>query len=99
MKYISKNRFCDFIIHDADFIFDKRTDKDLVVSAKHLNIIKTAEQNPYDVDMEIKCAIITFKNYSILSLVDVVDVSKKTIYEGKEAEDKIIDELKNCAWA
>jgi len=52
MKYISANKISDFVFHDAVFELTSFKNNDLTVSAQLLNIHKTAEQNPFDADME-----------------------------------------------
>lgn len=63
MKYTSTNKITDFNFHDAYFELVSFENKELKISAKHLNIHKTATENPESRDMEIKEAIITLINF------------------------------------
>ena len=67
MKYVSINRLSDFEFHDAEFIFDSFVNNNLSVKVSYLNIHKDTEQNPFDSDMEIESARITFEGFDIIS--------------------------------
>ncbi|MBQ3597649.1 MAG: hypothetical protein II987_00100 [Clostridia bacterium] len=67
MKYNSVNRLSDFEFHDAWFSLDTFENNCLTVKALCLNIHKDAEQNPYETDMEIANALITFKGFKLQS--------------------------------
>lgn len=106
MKYRAKDQLDLFELHDCEFslvIFDG---KDLVVSAKHLNIHNDAKENPFDCDMEIASANISFQNIHILSFEPMrayqVDDDEnwhtdepQTVFTGSDAEENFINELKN----
>ena len=65
MKYTSVNKLFDFIFHDSELDFESFENKELVISARHVNVSKNAPQNPEDEDMEIEKALITFRNSSV----------------------------------
>lgn len=67
MKYISVNSLSDFEFHDAEFAFDSFVNNQLTVIAYYLNIHKNTEQNPFETDMEIERACITFEGIDIIS--------------------------------
>ena len=67
MKYISVNRLPDFEFHDAEIVFDSFVNHQLAVKAYNLNIHKNTEQNPFETDMEITCARITFEGFDVIS--------------------------------
>lgn len=67
MKYISVNSLPDFEFHDAEFAFDSFVNNQLTVIAYYLNIHKNTEQNPFETDMEIERACITFEGIDIIS--------------------------------
>ena len=67
LKYVSINRLSDFEFHDAAFIFDSFENNNLSVKVSYLNIHKDTEQNPFDSDMEIESARITFEGFDIIS--------------------------------
>lgn len=106
MKYISANKISDFVFHDAVFELLSFKNNDLTVSAELLNIHKTAEQNPFDADMEIKKATITFKNFRIVSYKEgdcktknengewITKETFDTLYD-KEALDAFINEFED----
>lgn len=71
MKYISENRLSDFDFHDGKFVLESLEDHHLTVNASFLNIHKTAEQNPFDTDMEIANARITFRDFCLQSYESV----------------------------
>lgn len=63
MKYCVENDLSFFEFHDSEFSFVSFDGKDLVVSARLLNIRKNAAQNPFGHDMEIECTRISFKGF------------------------------------
>lgn len=67
MKYISVNRLSDFEFHDAEIVFDSFINNQLTVKVNYLNIHKNTEQNPFEIDMEIESASITFEGFDIIS--------------------------------
>lgn len=64
MKYISNNLF-DFDFHDAVLTLESFADNRLIVKADCLNIHKDAEQNPFETDMEIASARLSFEACTI----------------------------------
>lgn len=105
MKYISENIFSDFEIHDAYFKFESFENNTLIISVQHLNIHKNTEQNPYDTDMEIATAQITFDDFQTRSFEPgriweqdengkLYTDKPQTIFDGKPAEDKLLNELR-----
>lgn len=106
MKYCIKDQLDLFAFHDSAFSLVSFDRKDMVVSVKHLNIHKNAEENPYDCDMEISLAMISLQNVHILSFeplpkYQVDDYGNwhsdepQIIFTGKDAEENFIRELKN----
>ena len=104
MKFTSTNIFSDFEFHDAYFKLENIEDNILTISAEYLNIHKNTEQNPSDTDMEIEIAQITFNNFQIISFEPgrawKIDENgkfytdePKVIFEGKTAEEKLLNEL------
>ncbi len=67
MKYTSVNKLCDFEFHDALMKLELLSSDCLKVIVSYLNIHKDADENPYDVDMEIAKAIITFQGFELRS--------------------------------
>lgn len=109
MKYRSVNQLDNFEFHDADFTLIKFDNDELTVSVKNLNIHKNTVQNPSEYDMEIEYAKIVFKGFRVhsfeLGRTWKRDANGNTysddpviIYEGKKAEDKIMQELQNQVW-
>ncbi len=97
MKYTTKNNFHDFEFHDAEFCFESFTGNVLTITAEHLNIHKGTKENPYDCDMEIESAKITFADFAVDSLSPIQESGTSeppVIYEGKAAEDYFIENLK-----
>lgn len=68
MKYSSLNRLSDFEFHDTKFKFESCSNNTLCIIATHLNIHKNAPENPFDCDMEIKIAKMSFQNIKVNSL-------------------------------
>lgn len=106
MKYSSLNRLQDFEFHDTALSFKYHKSGALCVTAEQLNIHKDAKENPYCHDMEIKNAFILFENFECLSFeilpVYIYDEHEKhnieqpgIIYKGKQAEERLIAQLKN----
>lgn len=104
MNYTSTNIFSDFEFHDAYFKLESLKDNVLILSAQHLNLHKNTAQNPYDTDMEISIAQITFNNFHVLSFNPGGGWEKDgngnwhlneppVVFEGKAAEEKLLDEL------
>ncbi len=105
MKYTTKNNFQDFEFHDAEFYFEGFSGGALTVTAEHLNIHKGTKENPYDCDMEIEAAKITFADFAVQTLQPFAEYQRDendnlytddppVICEGKAAEDYFIDTLK-----
>ena len=104
MRYSSEN-FSDFEFHDTELYFKDCENSNLRVTARHLNIHKEAEENPYDCDMETDCAEILLENADI-TLFETMEAyiygydgseigfEPRTVREGGEAADRLIDELK-----
>ncbi len=67
LKYISTDKLSDFEFHDAEFELESYENKCLVVKATYLNIHKDADQNPFETDLEIKSARITFEGFELHS--------------------------------
>ena len=106
MKYRSTNIFCNFEFHDAVFYLETFIDGTLILSAKCLNIHKSAEQNTHPTDMEIDEAIITFNNFRVKSYEpgrswkvnengESYTDDPLIIYNGAEAEVKLISDLED----
>ena len=97
MKYRVENNLDLFEFHDAEVSFVSFDNNELTLSAKHLNIHKNAVENPYDYDMGIGFAKITFSKFKVLSFEPMrsyqIDDSGKwytneprIVFKGKEAE-------------
>lgn len=104
MKYCVENQLDLFEFHDSGFSLVRFDDGELVVSVKHLNVHKNTEQNPYNHDLEIECAKITFKGFSSPSYEpgrtwrmgadgEYYPVGPRMIYYGQEAMEIIKKEL------
>jgi hypothetical protein len=89
MKYISVDRLSDFEFHDAEMHFISRSENDLTVSVKCLNIHKGTAQNSHPTDMEIADARLTFRSFS-LSVFDPGDEWTQ------DAEGKWVVSVKGC---
>ena len=106
MKYISKNSLSDFEFHDAELSFESFIDNCLTVKALHLNIHKDADQNPFETDMAIASAHLSFEECVIRSYQDIqayrVDENghqyacdePKPVYSGDEGQKRFMDKLK-----
>ena len=106
MKYRIENQLDLFEFHDSEFSLISFDKKDLVVSAKYLNIHKEAKENPHNCDMEISLANISFQNVRILSLEPMragqmdsdgnwYTDDPQIIYQPDKAKENLIDALKN----
>lgn len=106
MKYHIENQLELFEFHDSKFSLVSFDKKDLVLSAKHLNIHQDAKENPHDCDMEISLASISFQNTYILAFEPMrayqIDAEgnwhtdePQLLFTGKDAEEKFISELEN----
>ena len=105
MKYTSTNIFSDFEFHDAYLKLESIKDNTLTISVRYLNIHKGTEQNPYNTDMEIEIAQITFSNFIIISFEpgrggwkqdengNYYTNEPQVIFEGETAKEKAINEL------
>ena len=100
MKYISVNSRSDFEFHDAEFTFNSFVNHQLVIIAYYLNIHKNTEQNPFETDMEIERACITFEGIDIISYKSgrawQRDESNEpqVIFSDDEAHCRFIEQLK-----
>ena len=106
MKYISVNSLSDFEFHDAEFAFDSFVNNQLTIIAYNLNIHKSTEQNPFETDMEIERACITFEGLNIISYELGRACQKdesgrfysnepQVIYSGDEAYCRFMEQLKS----
>ena len=105
MKYTSTNIFSDFEFHDAYFKLESIKNNTLTISVRYLNIHKGTEQNPYNTDMEIEIAQITFSNFKFISFEPgrswkqdangkLYTDEPQVVFEGQIAEDKLLNELR-----
>ena len=105
MKYISKNRLSDFEFHDVVLTFESFNDHRLIVQAAYLNIHKDAVHNPFETDMEIACARISFVNCTIKSYEPLRALKQdengqfysdepQIIYSSDEGKKHFIEQLK-----
>ena len=67
MKYILEDILSDFEFHDAKLTFGTFQNDCLKVNCNYLNIHKNSVQNPFDTDMEIDTAQITFEGFKVIS--------------------------------
>lgn len=103
MKYRIENQLELFEFHDALFSPVSLDREKLIISAEYLNIHKNTQQNPFNYDMEIDRAQITFTNFRALSYkyasTETTDCNPPSfpfkIISGQEAQEKIFEELEN----
>ncbi len=67
MKYASVDRLSDFEFHDAEIELVSFTEHQLIVQAQYLNVHQDAAQNPFESDMEIDRARMTFDGFDCIS--------------------------------
>jgi hypothetical protein len=105
MKYLSKNRLSDFEFHDAVLTLESFLSQRLIAQAAYLNIHKEAMQNPFETDMEIACARLSFedctiKSYELLRALKQNENGQfypdetQIIYSGDEGKEHFIEQLK-----
>jgi len=106
MKYCVRRDLSIFEFHDSEFSLAGFDGKDMVVLVKNLNVHKYTEQNPFDYDMEIECAHMTFKGFNVFTYEPgrvwktgedgkAYPVGPRVVFYGKDAEDKMLEELHN----
>ncbi len=106
MKYRVENKLDLFEFHDSEFSLISFNKDELITSAKYVNIHKSANQNPYDSDMEISLAKFVFTGFNVISFepmrayqVDdeghLYTNDPQIIYNGGEAEKHFLNEIKN----
>lgn len=103
MNYRVENQLELFEFHDALFSPVSLDREKLIISAEYLNIHKNTRQNPFNYDMEIDYAQITFTNFRALSYkyasTETTDCNPPSfpfkIISGQEAQEKIFEELEN----
>ncbi len=104
MKYISTNIFSDFEFHDSYFKLESFKDDVLTVSVQYLNIHKNTEQNPFETDMEIEVAQITFEGFKVKSFSlgvkwkrdekgELYTDETEVVFEGETAQKKLVNEF------
>lgn len=93
MEYNVENQLDLFEFHDSEFALIQFDNDKLIVSVKYLNIHKISLPNPSDYDMEIKNAIITFKNFHITQYKFYSSQNEITDYYEQEAIEKFIEEF------
>ena len=106
MKYSSANIFDDFEFHDAWFALKHAGDRELTLSAEHVNIHASAEENPHGRDMELGTAAITLHGFRITSYAtggqwtrneknELVATAPQTILMGEAGERRLLDALRS----
>lgn len=106
MRYISKNQTGDFEFHDTSIISSLREKEALVLKTMYLCIHKNSANNPFNLDMELSLAKITFQDFKIESYKELgytkYDPNTKTetkitdiFLYGTEAEEKFNTILEN----
>ena len=106
MKFCAKDDLSIFEFHDAEFSLVSFDGNNLVISASMVNIHKNTPQNSSKFDMEIASAKITFENFHTATYEpgrewakdeegNSYPIGPQVIFNGQEALDRIIDELKN----
>ena len=88
MKYHVENQLDLFEFHDSEFTLIKFDNNELIVSVEYLNIHKNSVPNPSNYDMEIKDAIITFKDFHVTYCKTYSYSNKINIYYEQEATEK-----------
>ena len=102
----AENRLEDFEFHDAWLTLDRFNEEGLAVSAEHVNVHKTAGYGALKHDMELNGARITFQGFCAATFEPgrtwKIDADGRPytddpliIFEGKEAERLILEELRN----
>ncbi len=105
MKYRIENRLDVFEFHDAEFSLVEYDQHELVLSAKHLNIHRDAQENPHDCDMEIDVARMILTQFEVISCEPMRAYQKdadgnwytdepQIIYTGEEARNYFLREIK-----
>lgn len=108
MKYYSTD-INDFLFHDAHFNLISWEDGRLVISAKNLNVRKSAAPNNDDTDMEISEAIITIDGMNVKELEphrawmqddkgEPYTNDPFIVYTSNTARELFEKELKNNVW-
>lgn len=106
MKYCVLNQLHIFDFHDSSFSLLSFDGKDLVVSARAVNIRKNTRENPSESDMEIDSAQITFRNFRSAAYEPgrtwktgpdgkSHPVGPRVIHTGPEGLKIILEELRN----
>ncbi len=67
MNYISVNSLGDFEFHDAELSLGSFSQGVLKLDVDFLNIHSSAEQNPFEMDMEIENGHICFEGFKLIS--------------------------------
>lgn len=109
MKHSVKNNLEVFEFHDSVFSLASFDGRDLVVTARFLNIHKLTGHNPSDHDMEIESARITFQGFRHPTYEPgrtwkkgedgkSYPIGDRIVFSGQEAMDKILEELRQGLW-
>lgn len=67
MKYCIKDQLSPFEFHDAELSLLSFDGNTLRLSVRFLNVHKGIPENPYDTDMEIESAVMTFQGFQMHS--------------------------------
>ena len=65
MKYCIKDQLSPFEFHDAELSLLSFDGNTLRLSVRFLNVHKGIPENPYDTDMEIESAVMTFQGFQM----------------------------------
>ena len=105
MKYISVNSLEDFEFLESELTLNEWSNGSLSVIAQKLNIHDCTDQNPYNIDMEIRNARITFHGFEITSYEGSKEIPKERSgccnndsgiisLEGTEALERLLIQLR-----
>ena len=96
MKYMSANELENFVFHDAQVV-SKIEDDDLIFYIDCLNIHKNTVQNHHDFDMRIDGGVMTFSNFKldwIREVLPVMTCEEEANYV-KQSQKQLIDRFED----
>ena len=89
MKYCIQDQLSQFEFHDAELSLLSFDGNTLRLSVRFLNVHKGIPENPYDTDMEIESAVMTFQGFQMHSYTRFGDNNKAILLYDDALHDRL----------
>ncbi len=89
MRYCIQDQLSQFEFHDAELSLLSFDGNTLRLSVRFLNVHKGIPENPYDTDMEIESAVMTFQGFQMYSYTRFGDNNKAILLYDDALRDRL----------